>query len=439
MKKLLPACLGLVACAALLNACSDNKKQTESQSPQGVTADSVKAQHVKVAYAAYSDSLTTATALQSAVDALLASPTEANLAAAKTAYKAARAPYQQSEIMRWDTDITLLSNTGDDGIASVDEWEGQVNAWPLDESLIDYVSDGQGGVKAGFIIAGDQAITAELLTSTNGAQVNGLTGDAAEANVATGVHAIEFLLWGQDLNGTAAGAGNRPATDYSIENCTGGNCERRRQYLKVVTDLLVSDLTAMVAEWSPTAAQTSGTLAYNFLQSPLAIDAMLLSIRTMATDELASARMGSGLTLFDTEEEHDCFSDLSHVAIYHNLQGVLNAVYGRYHSPVDGREISGPSFADLIEQQHPQTFTALDSALTAIESNMHQLLELGERSENPIRFDQIIGQGQTTPPGEAYTLANQTSLMLTELDSTFEEIRTLLALANLSAGDGDGD
>ncbi len=195
----------------------------------------------------------------------------------------------------------------------------------------------------------------------------------------------------------------------------------------------------MVAEWSPTAAQTSGTLAYNFLQSPLAIDAMLLSIRTMATDELASARMGSGLTLFDTEEEHDCFSDLSHVAIYHNLQGVLNAVYGRYHSPVDGREISGPSFADLIEQQHPQTFTALDSALTAIESNMHQLLELGERSENPIRFDQIIGQGQTTPPGEAYTLANQTSLMLTELDSTFEEIRTLLALANLSAGDGDGD
>lgn len=439
MKKLLPACLGLVACAALLNACSDNKKQTESQSSQGVTADSVKAQNVKVAYAAYSDSLTTATALQSAVDALLASPTEANLAAAKTAYKAARAPYQQSEIMRWDTDITLLSNTGDDGIASVDEWEGQVNAWPLDESLIDYVSDGQGGVKAGFIIAGDQTITAELLTSTNGAQVNGLTGDAAEANVATGVHAIEFLLWGQDLNGTAAGAGNRPATDYSLENCTGGNCERRRQYLKVVTDLLVSDLTAMVAEWSPTAAQTSGTLAYNFLQSPLAIDAMLLSIRTMATDELASARMGSGLTLFDTEEEHDCFSDLSHVAIYHNLQGVLNAVYGRYHSPVDGREISGPSFADLIEQQHPQTFTALDSALTAIESNMHQLLELGERSENPIRFDQIIGQGQTTPPGEAYTLANQTSLMLTELDSTFEEIRTLLALANLSAGDGDGD
>lgn len=34
--------------------------------------------------------------------------------------------------------------------------------------------------------------------------------DGVQANVATGYHAIEFLLWGQDLNGTNPGAGNRP-------------------------------------------------------------------------------------------------------------------------------------------------------------------------------------------------------------------------------------
>lgn len=383
MNKLVPSCLSIIACAALLSACGEDKKASGA----AISADDVKAQHVKVAYAVYSDSLTTAKQLQSAVNTLLATPSEANLTAAKAAYKAARAPYQQSEVMRWDTDITILSNTGDEGIASVDEWEGQVNAWPLDESLIDYVSDGKGGVKKGFIVGGDQPITVELLTSTNGAQVNGLTGDAAEANVATGVHAIEFLLWGQDLNGTGPGAGSRPASDYSLENCTHDNCDRRRQYLQVVTDLLVSDLTAMAAEWSPEAAKTSGTLGYNFLHSPLAIDFMLLSMRTLATDELASARMGSGLTLFDTEEEHDCFSDLSHVAIYNNLQGVLNAFYGRYKSPVDGRELNGASFAKLVEQQHPTTFAKLDSALKAIESNMQKILELGERSENPVRFD----------------------------------------------------
>ncbi|TIX03975.1 MAG: peptidase, partial [Mesorhizobium sp.] len=56
--------------------------------------------------------------------------------------------------------------------------------------------------------------------------------DGVEANVATGYHAIEFLLWGQDLHGTGPGAGERPYTDYDLANCTGGNCDRRAEYLK---------------------------------------------------------------------------------------------------------------------------------------------------------------------------------------------------------------
>ena len=64
-------------------------------------------------------------------------------------------------------------------------------------------------------------ITKELLTDK--LQEAG----GVESNVATGYHAIEFLLWGQDLNGTGPGAGNRPATDYDIKDCTGGNCDRR--------------------------------------------------------------------------------------------------------------------------------------------------------------------------------------------------------------------
>ena len=43
-------------------------------------------------------------------------------------------------------------------------------------------------------------LNAELLAS-----LNELAG--SEANVATGYHAIEFLLWGQDLNDTGPGAG----------------------------------------------------------------------------------------------------------------------------------------------------------------------------------------------------------------------------------------
>ncbi len=72
-----------------------------------------------------------------------------------------------------------------------------------------------------------------------------------EANVATGYHAIEFLLWGQDLNGTGPGAGNRPASDYDLKNCTHGHCDRRAQYLSAATDLLVDDLAWMAAQWAP--------------------------------------------------------------------------------------------------------------------------------------------------------------------------------------------
>jgi putative iron-regulated protein len=52
------------------------------------------------------------------------------------------------------------------------------------------------------------------------------------------------------LNGTGPGNGNRPATDYNTKKCSNGNCERRGQYLKTVTDLLVDDLAWMAEQWA---------------------------------------------------------------------------------------------------------------------------------------------------------------------------------------------
>src|SRR5690606_38647347 len=81
--------------------------------------------------AGYEDSLSTANALKSAVEALVATPSEEKLSAARTAWLAARVPYQQTEAFRFGNPI-------------VDEWEGRVNAWPLDEGLIDYVDASYG-------------------------------------------------------------------------------------------------------------------------------------------------------------------------------------------------------------------------------------------------------------------------------------------------------
>lgn len=160
---------------------------------------------------------------------------------------AARVPYQQSEVFRFGNPI-------------VDAWEGRVNAWPLDEGLIDYVDASYGDENDENAAYAANVIANPTLT-LSGEQIDASTitktllsdvlheADGVEANVATGYHAIEFLLWGQDLNGTGPGAGNRPATDFDTENCTGGNCERRIAYLTTASELLIDDLKEMVAAW----------------------------------------------------------------------------------------------------------------------------------------------------------------------------------------------
>src|SRR5262249_7048557 len=200
------------------------------------------------ALAKYGDALSSAKLLDQAVDALIAKPSADTLNAARAAWKAARPPYQQTEVYRF-------------GNAIVDDWEGRVNSWPLDEGLIDYVDAGKYGAESDE----NPLYTANVIANTS-IEINGQKVDTSnitpellsktlqeagdiEANVATGYHAIEFLLWGQDLHGTAQGAGERPYTDYDTASCTGGNCDRRAQYLKAAADLLVSDLGDMVGNW----------------------------------------------------------------------------------------------------------------------------------------------------------------------------------------------
>jgi len=422
-KKIIAAALST---AVVLTACAD---QAEDHQPAtiAVTEQDVKDNYIIMAHAAYADSLTTALTLQATVETLLADPTEQNLDHAKEAYKLARVPYQQSEILRWDTDITINAGLDKDGgLNSVDEWEGQVNAWPLDEQAIDYV---QGNDNSGII---NQKNGAEITTDYLIAQ-NGVGG---EANVTTGYHAIEFLLWGQDLNGTKAGAGKRSVNDFQTDasgKCSASNCDRRRVYLDVVTQLLVDDLTAMTEEWTAQAANTKGTLANNFKTSADGIRYMLFAMKAMATDELASARMNEGLEGLDPEQEHDCFSDLSHVAIYYNLQSVRNAFYGHYHT-IDGELITGASLADFINQKNPTVYKEFDDALNAIEKNMLVVYNAGEQAD-PIRFDQIIGQADDAAEKQAAFAA---VYQLVELQSSFNSAEELLSLQALTlSGSGD--
>lgn len=337
-----------------------------------------------IAQAKYADSLATAKTLKTAIDKLVAEPTEANLEAARTAWKEARDPYQQTEAYRF-------------GNAIVDDWEGKVNAWPLDEGLIDYVDASYGDeseendLYVANVIAnptlkvGGETIDATEITPTLLADSLQEAGEV-ETNVATGYHAIEFLLWGQDLNGTEAGAGNRPATDFDPANCTGGNCERRIQYLQAATDLLISDLEEMANAWAPDGAARE-ELAGKGEAGGLAT--ILTGMGSLSYGELAGERIKLGLMLHDPEEEHDCFSDNTHMSHYNDVVGIRNVYFGSYKSPV-GNDVSGASLADLVAEKDPvlaeEMKTKLDATLAAFEA-------MKARAEGGEAYDQMIGEG----------------------------------------------
>ncbi|MEW5964077.1 MAG: imelysin family protein [Pseudomonadota bacterium] len=340
--------------------------------------------YADIAEAGYRDSLATAEALRRAVKGLIATPSEATLEAARMAWLAARVPYQQTEAFRFGNKI-------------VDDWEGKVNSWPLDEGLIDYVS-GEYGTEspenelyAANVIANTKlkiagkTIDARKITKTLLADKLQEAGEV-ESNVATGYHAIEFLLWGQDLNGTGPGAGKRPATDFDVKACTGGNCARRAEYLRVVTDLLIDDLEWMAVQWG---ANGKARRAVTAAKGSNGLVNVFTGLGSLSYGEMAGERMKLGLLLHDPEEEHDCFSDNTHNSHYYDVVGIRNVYLGTFQR-VDGKTVKGPSVSDLVRAKSPETDARLRAALDATVAKM---TAIKERAETKERYDQMIGQG----------------------------------------------
>ena len=255
----------------------------------------------------------------------------------------------------------------------VDEWEGQVNAWPLDEGLIDYVNEdyqavmGNPGARANIIASeslkiGEQTLDLTDLNAELLASLNELGG--SEVNVATGYHAIEFLLWGQDLNGTDAGAGQRPATDFATgPNATGGHNARRREYLSVVTDLLIDDLDVMVDEWRPGEENYRAELEADSVENGLR--KMLFGMGSLSLGELAGERMKVALAAHSPEDEHDCFSDNTHRSHYNDALGIRNVYLGEYKR-TDGSVVKGASLSAFVSGKDSSADTELRAALKCL-------------------------------------------------------------------------
>jgi putative iron-regulated protein len=341
-----------------------------SLSAKEVKIQDVKENYTTIALATFSDSLNTAKRLKLSVDAFVSNPSEVNFKSTKKAWLNARVPYGQSEVFRF-------------GNPNVDEWEGQVNAWPLDEGLIDYVAtsyeheDGN-EFAAANIISGKEKIDVALLESFH-------EKGGSEANVATGYHAIEFLLWGQDLNETPTSAGNRRFTDYAKGNaCTNGNCDRRGEYLKVSSQLLVSNLQDMVADWQPEKDNYRQT--FMKLNDKEALRRMLFGMGSLSLGELAGERINVALLAHSQEDEHSCFSDNTHTDIAENARGIRNIFNGEY-TRVDATKVIGASLANLVATKDQKLSESLIAKLIATEKSIDQIVNAANSGE---RFDQQI-------------------------------------------------
>lgn len=448
-----------VASASLLVACGSDS-DSDNDSPSTVAVDMAKVQQVlntnaDIAYKAYSDSVTTAEALKTALTTFATTSNAANLEAAKKAWLVAREPYGQTEVYRF------RNSPIDDDPTTADEEdgpEGDINAWPLGEALIDYVevngsdfTEGQVEVVANAVginanadgvLATDNGATADNAIDDNGGPVTGnvasqniiqtnsiaintalFDGKSAtnpdESDVITGYHAIEFLLWGQDLNSQGTGTdgtnrddavksyvfthgGQRPLTDFT----TDPDANRRHQYMSVVVDKLIDDLEAVRDQWTP---DTAGNYRATFTnvsteaQAKQKLAEILTGMGTMAEGELAGERMKIALNNNSQEDEHSCFSDNTHRDIWLNAEGVANSFFGEYagyDSTLDGTDnittnaVDGYGIYDYLNDVGLDTLA--EDMKTAFEDTETKYTVIDTKARAGQPFDVLIANGDAS-------------------------------------------
>ena len=329
----------------------------------------VATQYATLVHANYDDALQSARTMQQTIEAFVAVPSADTLTAARRAWLAAREVYGQTEAFRF------YGGPIDDDKGP----EGRINAWPMDESYVDGV---QGKPSSGLIGNRKFVISKKNLAAQNER--------GGEENIATGWHAIEFLLWGQDLS--EAGPGNRSYEDFV--DGKSPNADRRRQYLSVVTDLLVDDLATLARAWAP---GSKNNYRARFQQGGKeSVRKILVGLGSLSRGELAGERLEVALNSQDQEDEHSCFSDNTHRDAVTNAKGIQNVWQGSYKR-ADGSAVQGASLRDLVAAKDAaladrttQTIAASVAAAEAIQPPFDREIVGGKDAPGRQRIQKTI-------------------------------------------------
>jgi putative iron-regulated protein len=349
----------------------------------------VATNYAALVHANYADTLAAAKDLQATIAAFVAAPSAEGLDKARKAWLDAREFYGQTEAFRF------YGGPIDDEKGP----EGQINAWPLDEAYVDYVT---GKAGAGMVNNAKFKITKAALAKANER--------GGEENISAGWHAVEFLLWGQDQSET--GPGQRSFEDYVKGK--GENAERRAQYLSTATELLVDDLSAMVKAWEPNAKNYRAKFEKGDKES---VRKIIVGLGSLSRGELSGERMEVALNSQDQEDEHSCFSDNTHRDVVNNAKGIQNVWLGQYQKR-DGSRLEGPGVRDLVAAKNPALAEKTTAQIAGSVSGAEAI---------PAPFDRAIFKGSPGRPAVEKTIAS-----LVEQSKLLVESASAVGIAKLT-------
>lgn len=344
----------------LASACATAQAQSTAPIRPAAEMRAAVESYAELAYRSYGEAWRTALAFQSAVNDFVADPADdadEQLEKLRQAWIDMRPAYGRTEAFRFYEGPIDFGKQPDGSMGP----EPLLNAWPVDEAYIDYVA---GNPAAGLVNDPAVPITRATLVERNARD--------DEADVTTGFHALEFLLWGQDTDPN--GPGHRPARDF----VGGGAAARRREYLKVATDLLVENLQYVVDQWAP--GRDNYRARFLALDTDVSVAHMLTGMATLAGFEVAAERLATALDSGSQEDEHSCFSDTTHIDIAANVRGIADVYLGRqanYH---------GAALAAAVGKANPTVGARIDEQLATS-------LQLANALDRP--FDRTLA----TPPG----------------------------------------
>lgn len=367
----------------------------EDRSQSNDAARAVAVQHyADVVHAAYVDAQGGAQRLQETVEKFCARPDETGLQACRGAWVRARQPYGITEAFRF------YGGPVDDANGP----EGLMNAWPVDEAWLES-GDGRGLIE-------DETtwpeITAEELRAAN--QKEG------EKNIASGWHALEFLLWGKDESLDVPG--QRPLSDFT----EAPYAQRRIAALRVLAVALSRDLEGLVQAWSPSVA---GNYRSRFLKMETAEAArcIITGLIFLSGQEMAGERLNVALETRDQEDEQSCFSDTTTQDLRQNLLGLQVVWDGTYESSfIAENDVSGPGLRSACQALDPAMADAASAALIRCSSLAASL---------PVPFDRSIQQADGSHERRMY---QEMRAALEQLSSLFQAVADKMSLQIIAGG-----